>query len=77
MLVLKKDIERRDVIIKSYEKAIATGDNNVYFIDGITLFDGGFYESCTSDGRRPNDIGFMRMADKIGAVIAKVMNLIK
>lgn len=72
-----KHDERRDVIKKSYEKAIAAGDNNVYFIDGHTLFEGEFYESCTSDGVHPNDIGFMRMADKIGIVIAKVMNLIK
>jgi len=68
---------KRDVIINSYEKAVSAGDKNVYFIDGLTLFDGEFYESCTSDGSHPNDIGFMRMADKIGIVIAKVMNLIK
>ena len=70
----KPDV-RRDVIKESYEKAKANGDKNVYFIDGNTLFEGEFYESCTSDGCHPNDIGFMRMADKIGGVIAKVMNL--
>ncbi len=70
-----KPDERRDVIKESYEKAKANGDKNVYFIDGHTLFDGEFYESCTSDGCHPNDIGFMRMADKIGSVIAEVMNL--
>lgn len=70
-----KPDERRDIIRKSYERAVTTGDNNVYFIDGHTLFEGEFYESCTSDGCHPNDIGFMRMADKIGDVIAKVMNL--
>ncbi len=68
---------RREVIRTSYEKALAAGDNNVYFIDGHTLFEGEFYESCTSDGTHPNDIGFMRMADKIGAVVAKIMNLTK
>ena len=66
---------RRDVIKASYEKAKASGDDNVYYIDGHTLFDGEFYESCTSDGCHPNDIGFLRMADKIGGVIGKVMNL--
>ena len=62
---------------RSYEKAKSLGDENVYFIDGQTLFDGEFYDSCTSDGCHPNDIGFIRMADKIGAVVAKAMNLIK
>lgn len=66
---------RCDVIKASYEKAKASGDKNVYFIDGKTLFDGTFYESCTSDGCHPNDIGFMRMADKIGAVVAKVLEI--
>ena len=69
--------ERTDIIRSSYVRAKASGDNNVYFIDGQTLFEGEFYESCTSDGCHPNDIGFMRMADKIGAVIARAMTLNK
>lgn len=67
--------KRRAVIIESYNRAIASGDKNVYFIDGETLFEGEFFESCTSDGCHPNDLGFYRMADKIGAVIAKVLNI--
>lgn len=64
---------RRDIILKSYKKAVEAGDKNVYFIDGTTLFDGEFFGSCTSDGCHPNDLGFYRMADKIGSVIAKVL----
>lgn len=60
---------RRSVIIESYERALALGDKNVYFIDGESLFEGEFYESCTSDGCHPNDLGFFRMAEKIGAVL--------
>ena len=71
----KADVARRGVIIESFEKARAAGDENVYFIDGGTLFDGEFRESCTSDGCHPNDLGFYRMADKIGAVIARAMNI--
>ncbi len=66
---------RRKVIIDSYEKARALCDENVYFIDGETLFEGEFYESCTSDGCHPNDLGFYRMADKIGSVIAKALGI--
>lgn len=67
--------KRRSVIIRSYDKAIASGDENVYFIDGETLFEGDFYESCTSDGCHPNDLGFYRMANKIGDVIARVLDI--
>lgn len=67
--------KRRSVIIESYNKAKTSGDNNVYFIDGETLFEGDCYESCTSDGCHPNDLGFYRMANKIGAVIAQVLNI--
>ena len=70
----KEDAERRQVIIESYNKAIASGDKNVYFIDGESLFEGEFYESCTSDGCHPNDLGFYRMAQKIGAVVEEVFN---
>ena len=66
---------RRSVIIESYNKAVASGDKNVYFIDGETLFEGEFYESCTSDGHHPNDLGFYRMADKIGAVLAQALDM--
>lgn len=67
--------ERKMVILESYKKAIAAGDKNVYFIDGERLFDGDFYGSCTSDGCHPNDLGFYRMANKIGAVIAQVLSI--
>lgn len=67
--------KRRAVIIESYEKAISSGDKNVYFIDGESLFEGEFYESCTSDGRHPNDLGFYRMAGKIGSVIERALGI--
>lgn len=66
---------RREVIIRSYEKAKATGDQNVYFIDGKTLFAGDFAESCTTDSIHPNDLGFYRMADVIGSTIAKILGI--
>lgn len=72
----KSNAERRSVIIKSYEKAKSNGDKNVYFIDGETLFDGEFYESCTSDGCHPNDLGFYRMSCKIGDVIAEILEIL-
>ena len=67
--------KRRGVIMESYRRAMAAGDKNVYFIDGETLFEGEFYASCTSDGVHPNDLGFYRMANKIGPVIAQALGI--
>ncbi|MBP3369715.1 MAG: hypothetical protein J6L85_03080 [Clostridia bacterium] len=61
------NIERRDVIFNSYQKAIASGDKNVYFIDGASIFRGPYENMCTVDSCHPNDLGFALMADAITA----------
>lgn len=63
----------RNVIKASYEMAKANGDENVYFIDGETFFDGDYVLSCTTDGVHPNDLGFYRMANKIGSVLEDIL----
>jgi hypothetical protein len=67
--------QRRQVILDSYEKAKTQGDQRVFFIDGERLFAGEFAESCTSDGIHPNDLGFYRMAQVIGPVVAEACKL--
>lgn len=67
--------KRFEVIKKTYDYAVENGDKNVYLIDGSTLFEGEYYTACTFDGCHPNDVGFMRMADKIGKVIAEALGL--
>ena len=67
--------QRRQVVIDSYEKAKALGDKNVYFIDGKDFFTGRFNDMCTVDACHPTDLGFAFMADTIGDVLAKVLNL--
>ena len=57
--------ERREVLKKSYLKARANGDENVYFLDGATLFGNYDREICTVEGIHPNDLGFYRMAQTI------------
>lgn len=63
------DEERRQIIIDSFTKAKESGDKNVYFVDGARIFDGEFSDSCTVDGCHPNDLGFYRMAIKIGEAV--------
>ena len=67
--------QRKKVTLESYESALANGDRNVYFVDGATLYEGDFYESCTTDGWHTNDLGFFRIAQKLGPVIASIMGI--
>ncbi len=66
--------ERREVIRKTYEDAVAAGDRNVYFVDGAEIFAGDCWDSCTVDGTHPNDLGFYRMATHIGAVVSEILS---
>ena len=59
----------RDVIMASYLKARASGDKNVYFIDGLSFNSCPHQYEMTVDAVHPNDAGFVRMAEGIGAVI--------
>ena len=59
---------RRAVVMETFQMAQASGDRNVYFIDGASLFgDDGM--DCTTDGCHPTDLGFYRMAEKIIPVL--------
>ena len=62
--------ERRRIIFDTYNNAVKNGDNNVYYIDGFTLFPN---RDCTVDGCHPTDLGFWFMAEKIGDVLAKIL----
>lgn len=65
---------RRDIIYTTYKNAVANGDKNVYFIDGITLFPDELRQYCTVDGSHPNDLGFMCMAKRVGSVLEEIWN---
>ncbi len=66
---------RRAVIFENYARACAEGDNNVYYIDGERLFGGDCRDGCTVDGCHPNDLGFYRMADAVGATMEIIYSL--
>lgn len=65
----------RAAVRESYERALAAGDKNVYHIDGGDLFAGPERWDCTVDAVHPNDLGFRRMADVIGAELARILGL--
>ena len=64
--------QRRDIIRTTYENAMAAGDKNVYFIDGSEIYKTVGLDLCTVDCVHPNDLGFLCMANSIGAVLEKV-----
>lgn len=64
--------ERRNVLYQSYLKARKLGDENVYFIDGETLFGENDREICTVEGIHPNDLGFYRIAKGIEKLFREI-----
>lgn len=70
---IEAHIPRRTVVYNTYQMARNDGDRNIYFIDGESLFGGFGRDSCTCDGCHPNDLGFYRMAEKIGSVMERIL----
>ena len=64
---------RREAILGTYMSARQSGDKNVYFIDGYSLFPDAARHDCTVDGCHPNDLGMYFMAERIGGVLSVVM----
>ena len=64
---------RRDVIYRTYLNARAAGDQKVWFLDGEQLFGTFGREMCSVDNCHPNDLGFFRMAEKVYAMLLKML----
>lgn len=67
----EESIARRDVIFGTYRYARETGDRNVYYIDGASVFRGPDEDGCTVDGTHPNDHGFALFASALGAELKR------
>ncbi len=65
-------INRRKIILDTYNEAVKNGDKNVYFIDGTKIFEPFGGDSSTVDNVHPNDLGFMCMAEKVYEVLRKI-----
>ena len=68
-------VARRNVILKTYNNALARGDKNVYFVDGIKFFGDEDREECTVDNVHPNDLGFYRMYKGVLPTLKKALKL--
>lgn len=66
-------LQRREVIVQSYQQAVASGDKNVYFVDGVQIYKDLGLDVCLVDFAHPNDLGFYCMANAIAPVIAPLL----
>ena len=62
-----------DVLMVSYNNAVAAGDKNVYYIDGQTFFPPEMREMALVDNVHPTDIGFWCMARVIGEKLKEIL----
>jgi len=69
----KESLLRRAVIMESYTKALENGDDNVYFVDGESLFLDN-YDNSTVDGCHPNDLGFYGFSKMLYPIINKLLH---
>lgn len=61
--------ERTAIIKKTYDNAVAAGDDRVWFIDGRELFGEPGDLFCRVDPYHPNDLGFYMMYTRVLPVL--------
>ncbi len=69
----RDDIGRRETVFATYEKAIAEGDKNVYFVDGSKYFPKDMRDLYYVDALHPNDLGQYLMAKAIYPAVKKAL----
>ena len=70
---LTNDEKRRmEIVKKTYERALANGDKNVYFIPGPTLMKFA-KDNGTVDSAHPTDLGFFSMAKVLTPLIKQIL----
>ena len=69
------EVKRKEAVMENYERALAEGDKNVYFIPGDTLMDERVRDNGTIDGIHPTDAGFVSMAYVIQPVLKDMLKI--
>ena len=67
-----REKKRLEIIRTTYEKAVAAGDKNVYFLDGPTLM-ADIKDNGTVDNGHPTDSGFASMAKAIIPILDEIL----
>ena len=69
----KTQTGKRAVIMRAYLKALESGDENVYFMDGFSLLGGLEAEEATVDSIPPTDLGFYNIAKMVYPVLENML----
>lgn len=69
-------MERREIILNTYNNAKARGEN-VYFIDGGHFYDDFGGDDCVADDSHPNTLGLYAMATKIAEILEQATGIKK
>lgn len=70
---IEDSLNRKAIILNTYENAINNGDNNVWFVDGEQFFGTFARAECTVDGVHPNNLGFTRMALTLYPILEQIL----
>ena len=62
---------RRQIVIATYKRALAEGDENVAFVDGSLMYPAEERMYATFDGCHPNDYGYLCMARAFAVPLRK------
>ncbi len=63
----------RAAYVRAYDKLVASGIKNLHYLEGEHLL--GDDGEGTTDGSHPNDLGFLRQADKMEPVLRKILKM--
>ena len=69
-----QEIERVNVMMQTYQNAVAAGDKNVYYIKGNDLLEDSVAEISLIENCHPNDCGFASMARVMGNKLKEVLD---
>ena len=70
-----QEAQRIDVMLETYNNAVAAGDKNVYYIKGTDLLDDSIAEAALIENTHPNDCGFASMARVMGNKLKEVLGI--
>lgn len=69
----ENSVRRRDVIYETFRTAKRRGDNNVYFMDGGSVYSGDYANIAVIDKVHPTDLGFLLIADILEGIIIRAL----
>lgn len=65
----EKSAAKKEIVYQNYLTAKAEGDENLYFIDGTTMYGEEDVDACFSDLLHPNDMGYYRIAKSLKPIL--------